>query len=246
MPTLEERLRQAMTGETARRYAAPDLAERVVRSTRRRRTRGRVAVLATSVAVLAAVPFYLTVIPGAGQAPAVSVTTTASGTQGPPAIDDVPPVRFNPSSLGDLGDGKTLKHVKVGYLPEGLRWSNWSVDYGDSYSTSWNFDGDKDGSYCVQIFVYEGGAVQAVDERVREYRDEKEGQDVTVGDRTGFSVVADVGEDGTKGTPTLILNMGERRRAEIMFSPDYTKRFPGAEAVDRELTRIAEGLTADD
>ncbi|MET8162354.1 hypothetical protein ABZT47_38850 [Sphaerisporangium sp. NPDC005289] len=245
MPTLEERLRQVMADESARLYAAPDLVDRVVRSTRRKRRRGGVAALATSAAVLAAGSLYLTVAPGAMQTPAVSETPAASETQGPPAIDDIPPVPSAPPSLGDLGDGKTLKHVKVGYLPEVLQWGHWSVDYGDSYSTSWNFDGDKHSFYCVQIFVYEGKAVQEVDDRVQGYRDEGEGEEVTVGDRTGYSVIADVGEDGMKGTPTLILNMGEQRRAEIMFSPTYAKRFANAKAVDRELTKIAEGLTAD-
>ncbi|MEV4109842.1 hypothetical protein [Nonomuraea sp. NPDC049695] len=245
MPTLEERLRQVMADETARLHAAPDLVDRVVRSTRRKRTRGRVAALATSVAVIAAGPLYLTAAPGAMQTPTVSETPAVSETPDPPAIDDTPPVPSDPPSLGDLGDGKTLKHVKVGYLPEGLKWSHWSVDYGDSYSTSWNFDGDKNGFYCVQIFVYEGEAVQQVDERVQAHRDEGEGEEVTVGDRTGYAVIANVGEDGMAGTPTLILNMGEQRRAEIMFSPAYVKKFPNAKAVERELTKIAEGLTAD-
>ncbi|WP_285707203.1 hypothetical protein [Microtetraspora sp. NBRC 16547] len=39
--------------------------------------------------------------------------------------------------------------------------------------------------------------------------------------------------------------MGEKRRAEIMFSPVYAKKFTGAEAIDAELKKIAEGLTAD-
>ena len=97
----------------------------------------------------------------------------------------------------------------------------------------------------MQIFVYEGQAVQEVDERVRAYRDEKKGEEVTVGDRTGYLLRQWVGEDGMKGTPTLILNMGEERRAEVMFSPVYAREFKNAEAVDRELRRIAEGLTAD-
>ncbi|MFF0307027.1 hypothetical protein ACFYSC_06350 [Streptosporangium sp. NPDC004379] len=245
MPTLEERLRQLMADETAELHAAPDLMDRVTGPTRRKRTPGRVAALAATVAALVAGPFYLTVGPGAVQSPVASETAAVSETLGPPAIDDTPPVPSARPSLGDLGDGKTLKHVKVGYLPEGLKWSNWSVDYGDSYSTSWNFDGDKKGFYCVQIFVYEGEAVQEVDDRMQTYRDEGEGEAVTIGDRTGYSVLANVGEDGMKGTPTLILNMGEQRRAEITFSPVYVKKFPDAKAVDRELTKIAEGLTAD-
>jgi hypothetical protein len=38
--------------------------------------------------------------------------------------------------------------------------------------------------------------------------------------------------------------MGDRQRAEIMFSPVYAKEFSGAEAVSGELRRIAEGLTS--
>ena len=56
---------------------------------------------------------------------------------------------------------------------------------------------------------------------------------MTVGDRTGYLVVQHVGEDGMKGTPTLFLRMGDRQRAEIMFSPVYAKEFSGAEAVSR-------------
>ncbi|MET7330654.1 hypothetical protein [Nonomuraea sp. NPDC005650] len=240
MPTLEDQIRRIMAEETARLHAAPDLVERVVRSSRRKRRRGRIAALAASVAVAASAPLYLTVAPGTMQTPVVSETPD------PPAIDDTPPARSEPPDLGDLGDGKTLKNVRVGYLPDGLRWSHWSLDNGETYTTSWNFDGDRKGFYCVQIYVYEGQAVQELDDSVQAYRDEGQGKEVTVGDRTGYAVVEGVGEDGMKGTPTLILNMGERRRARISFSPVYVKKFPDAKAVDRELARIAEGLTAVD
>ncbi|MGV9381624.1 hypothetical protein ACWDRB_37825 [Nonomuraea sp. NPDC003707] len=248
MPMLEDQLRQIMAEEAARLHAAPDLVERVVRSSRRKRIRGRIATAATSLAVAAAVPLYLTAAPGAVQTSVVSETPdpSASETLGPPAIDDTPPVRSEPPNLGDLGDGKAFKHVRVGYLPDGLRWSNWSLDFGESYTTSWNYDGDKTGFYCVQIYVYEGKTVQEVDDRVQVHRDEGEGEEVTVGDRTGYLIVEGVGEDGMKGTPTLFLNMGEQRRAEIMFSPVYVKKFRDAKAVDRELIKIAEGLTAVD
>ncbi|MEQ4715545.1 hypothetical protein [Nonomuraea sp. B19D2] len=240
MPTLEEQLRQIMADETARLHAAPDLVERVVRSSRRKRLRGRIAALATSLAVVAAAPLYLTVAQGGSVQ-----TPTVSPTPDPPAIDDTPPAPSEPPSLRNLGDGKAFKHIKVGYLPEGLQWSHWSLDFGDRYTTSWNYDGDKSGFYCVQIYVYEGRAVKEVDDRVQVHRDEGEGEEVSIGDRTGYLVVEGVGEDGMKGTPTLILNMGEQRRAEIMFSPTYAKKFADDKAVDRELNKIAEGLTAD-
>jgi hypothetical protein len=237
---LEDQLRQIMAEETARLHASPDLVERVVRSSRRKRNRGRIATLATSLAVAAAAPLYLVAAPGAVQTPVVSETPE------PPAIDDTPPARSEPPSLGDLGDGKAFKHVKVGYLPDGLRWSHWSLDFGESYTTSWNYDGDKNGFYCVQIYVYEGQSVRRIDDSVQAHRDEGEGEEVTIGDRTGYLIVEGVGEDGMKGTPTLFLNMGEQRRAMIMFSPVYAKKFRDAKAVDRELIKIAEGLTADD
>ncbi|MEV0145426.1 MULTISPECIES: hypothetical protein [unclassified Nonomuraea] len=246
MPTLEDQLRQIMAAETARLHAAPDLAWRVMRSSRRRRGRGRIAAVATSLAVAAAAPLYLTVAPGATQAPAVVETTAVSEAPAEPAIDETPPMPSDPPSLGDLGDGKAFGRVKVGYLPDGLRWSHWSADFGDAYTTSWNYDGDKRGFYCVKIYVYENQAVQEVDDSVQAHRDEGEGEEVTVGDRTGYAVVEGVGEDGMKGTPTLFLNMGERLRARIAFSPVYVKKFDGPEAVNRELKKIAEGLTAVD
>ncbi|MFC7649897.1 hypothetical protein ACFQX6_63365 [Streptosporangium lutulentum] len=134
----------------------------------------------------------------------------------------------------------------MGYLPAGLQWSHTSRDFGDSYTTSWNDDGDKNGFYCVQIFVYEGQAVREVDERVRTYREEKAGKDVTIGDRTGYLLRQWVGEDGLKGTPSLFLGVGEGRTVEVTFSPTFAERLGGDRAVDRELRRIAAGLTAGD
>ena len=246
MPMLEDRLRQVMAEETARLQAAPDLVERVIRGSRRRRKRGRLAALAASLAVVATAPLYLTTTQSAMQAPAVSEAP------GPPAIDDTPPMPSKNPTLGDLGDGRKFGHVKVGYLPDGLRWGDWSVDFGDQYATAWNYDGKASSGYCVEIYVYENEAVKEVDDRVQSYRDDEYGangeggKDVTVGGRTGYMVVANVGEDGQAGSPTLILNMGERRRAEIMFSYILVKRLGGAKAVERELRKIAEGLTAVD
>ncbi|WP_433216171.1 hypothetical protein [Microtetraspora malaysiensis] len=258
----EDDIRQIMADETARLYAPPDLVNRVIRSTRRRKTnRIRLATLATAVAVAGvAAPAYLILSPGStslqgsgvGAPGATSATsqpdTTDQAAQEPPAIVD--PADDDPApegrDLGDLGDGKAFGHVKVGYLPDGLQWSHWSLDFGDKYTTSWDFDGDKNGFYCVQIYVYEGQTVQEADALLQAYREEGKGAEVTIGDRTGYLVTQLVGEDGGKGTPTLILNMGEKRRAEIMFSPVYAKKFTGAKAIDAELKKIAEGLTADD
>lgn len=246
MPMLEDRLRQVMADETARLHAAPDLVERVIRGSRRRRKRGRLAALAASLAVVATAPLYLATTQGAVQAPAVAETPP------PPAIDDTPPVPSANPSFGDLGDGRKFGHVRVGYLPDGLRWGDWSIDLGDRYATVWNYDGKASSGYGVEIYVYENEAVQEVDDRVQSYRDDaygtdaEGGKDVTVGGRTGYMVVANVGEDGGAGSPTLFLNMGEKRRAEIMFSSIIVKRLGSAQAVDRELRKIAEGLTATD
>lgn len=241
MPTLEDEIRRLMADETARLHAAPDLVERVMRSSRNKRMRARVAAVGTSVAVVVAAPVvYVSV----GSVATTVDQPTVSAAPEPPPIDDTPPVPSDPPDLGDLGDGKQFGHVKVGYLPDRLRWQQWSIDYGDRYSTAFDHKGDKHGFYCVQIFVYEEAAVQEVDDRIQGYREEGDGEEVTVGDRTGYLIVQDVGEDGMKGTPTIFLRMTDKRWAEIMFSPTYAKEFSGAEAVTTELKKIAEGLTS--
>ncbi|GIH93022.1 hypothetical protein ACFFMN_02480 [Planobispora siamensis] len=261
MSTLEDELHRLMGEETARLRAAPDLVDRVVRSTRRRHRTKRIgftALVAAAAFAAAAVPAYLVLGPDsvAVPEPAVSGPAPASETSRPeatdeaapepPAIDDTIPAPSPTRDLGDLGDGKAFKSLRVGYLPKRLQWSHWSLDFGDKYTTSWNYDGDSNGFYCVQIYVHEGQAVQEVDERVQGYRDEGEGAEVAVGDRTGYLVRQGVGEDGGDGTPTLVLSVGEGRRVEVMFSPDYAKDLGGAEAVDRELKKIGENLTAAD
>ncbi|MEW9554445.1 hypothetical protein [Nonomuraea sp. NPDC050783] len=242
MAALEERIRHLMAEETAGLYAPPDLGLRVMRSAKRKRRRRSVlAALAATVAVAGAAPLYLATATGSEPTPIVIETPS------PPAIDDLPPTgRPTQKDLGDLGDGKAFGHVKVGYLPEGLRWQKWSLDFGDRYSTSYDYKGDKHGFYCVQIYVFEDEAVLEVDDRISVHRQEGEGQEVRIGDRTGYMVVQNVGEDGGNGTPTLFLDMGERRRAEISFSPAYVKDLRTSEAVDRELREIAEGLTSTD
>ncbi|AQZ67466.1 unnamed protein product [[Actinomadura] parvosata subsp. kistnae] len=244
MPTLEDELRRLMADDTARLHAAPDLLERVVRSHRARRSRVKAVAVAASVAAALVVVGGPAVYLSAGPAPTAGGPGTTSAVPEPPAIDDTPPAPTEPANLGDLGDGKEFGHVKVGYLPERLVWGNWSIDHGDSYSTSYNYKGDDEGSYRVQIFVYENGAVQELEDRLQTYRDEEEGQEVTVGGRSGYQVVTNVGEDGMAGTPTLFLKLGDRQWAEITFSPVYAKEFRDAEAVTAELNRIGEGLTS--
>ncbi|GAA3130599.1 hypothetical protein [Streptosporangium carneum] len=257
MSTLEDGLRQIMADETERLHAAPDLADRVLRSSRRKTKRVRLTALAAAATVAAAVvPAYLvlgqdsTAVRGGetGGMVATSVTSqpdAASAAPEPPAIDDTPePDPTATPDLGDLGDGRAFGHVRVGYLPEGLQWSHWSLDFGDRYTTSWNYDGDKNGFYCVQIYVYEGQAVQEVEERLRMHREVREGEEVTLGGRAGYLIRQGVGEDGGDGTPTVFVDMGGQRWAEVMFSPVYAKEFDDADAIARELRKVAEGLTA--
>ncbi|TYB60604.1 hypothetical protein FXF51_30775 [Nonomuraea sp. PA05] len=244
MPTLEDEIRRLMTDETARLRAAPDLLERVVRADRGRRRRAKAAAMtacvAASVIIIGAPVAYLS---GGSAGPATERATTSAVPE-PPAIDDIPPARTEPENLGDLGDGRAFGHVRVGYLPKRLVWGEWSVDNGDSYTTSYFYKGDEKGSYRVQIFMYEDQAMPDIEDRIRSHREEEEGQDVTVGGRSGYQVVANVGEDGMAGTPTLFLKLNDRQWAEIMFSPVYAKEFSGADAVTTELKKIGEGLSS--
>ncbi|SFJ10041.1 hypothetical protein SAMN05216275_106261 [Streptosporangium canum] len=266
---LEDDLRQVMADETAHLRAAPDLVDRVIRSSRRRRTvRTRyVAVAAAAAVVGITVPAGLILASGPavvsgpaaeGVAAVVSPDSTGSAVPQPFEPPPLPTPSPTPSptlDFGDLSDGKAFGRVKVGYLPDGLQWSHRSSDWGDAYTTSWNYDGDKNGFYCVQIFVHEGQALQEARERVQSYRfdskgrssrDDSKGEEVTIGDRTGYLITQWVGEDGGKGTPTMFLDMGPERMAEIMLSPVFVKDLGTREAVERELKKIAQGLTATD
>ncbi|MDP9861887.1 MULTISPECIES: hypothetical protein [Streptosporangium] len=248
---LEDDLRQIMADETARLRAAPDLVDRVIRSSRRRTVRTRYAAVAAAVAVVGiTVPTGLTLVSGhtAVPGPAAAVVSPDSTGSAVPQPFEPPPLPTPSPTLdfGDLGDGKAFGRVKVGYLPDGLQWSHWSIDGGDQYTTSWNYDGDKNGFYCVQIHVFEGQAVQEPREAVQSYRDKSDGEEVTIGDRTGYLVTQWVGEDGGRGTPTMFLHMGPERMAEIMLGPAFVKDLDTPEAVERELRKIAQGLTAAD
>ncbi|MFI6512036.1 hypothetical protein ACIBCT_30915 [Streptosporangium sp. NPDC050855] len=253
-------LRRIMADEVERLHAPPDLVERVLRASRRKRAnRIRFTALAVAVAVVGVVtPLFLDLGPDGsatgGSRPAGRITVsgtpgpdvTAGTTPEPPAIDDSgPPPASGPGDLGDLGDGRAFRSIRVGYLPEGLLWSNRSLNRGEEYTTSWDYDGDGNGAYCVQIYVHEGRAVQEADERVREYREEGTGKEVTFGDdRTGYLVRQWVGEDGGNGTPTLFLSLGEGRRVEVMLGPGYADDLGSPKVIDRELRRIATGLSA--
>ncbi|MEU4833493.1 hypothetical protein [Streptosporangium sp. NPDC023615] len=257
----EDGLRQIMADQVARLHAPPDLLDRVLRAARRRRAnRIRLTALAVAVAVAGTVTsLSLTLGPGdpavRGPEPAARITVpgmpppsaTAEAVPEPPAVDDSgPPPAPERTDLGDLGDGRVFGSLRVGYLPAGLRWSTWSLVRGDSYTTSWNYDGDENGAYCVQIHVYEGRTVQGVDERVREYRERGTGKEVAVGGRTtAYLITQSAGEDGTRGTPSIFLSVGEGRRVEVTFSSVYAADLDDPEKVDRELKKIAVALTAE-
>ncbi|MEU9832943.1 hypothetical protein AB0D67_15565 [Streptosporangium sp. NPDC048047] len=229
MPALEEILRRVMAEETRELRAAPDLAQRVMRSARGGNTRraGRAA-LAVAVAVAAAVvPVHLFLT--RGPAPA-----TAS--DGPSAVATGP--AENPRLPGE----QVLGGVRVTYVPPGLRWTQWRLDRSEEFTTTWNYDGDENGPYCVQIFVHEGSAAGEFDERLRDYRDRGEGEEVTVGGHAAYLVTQSVGEDGGPGTPSLLLDLGGTRRVEVMLGPSYAGDLGGPEAAGRELRRIGEGL----
>ncbi|MEV4800586.1 hypothetical protein AB0K18_11275 [Nonomuraea sp. NPDC049421] len=239
MPTLENELRRLMAEETADLHAAPDLLDRVVARTRSRRRRLSATAAALSVAVIAAMPVGYVAAGSLANFPD-QVTVTPE----PPAIDDTPPVRSDPPDFGDLGDGREFGHVKVGYLPKRLQWKHWSIDYGDAYSTSYDYKGDKNGFYCVQIYMYENDASLELTDRIEMYRSEGDGEDVTVGGRAGYLVIQNVGEDGMKGTPTLFVQLKERQWAEISFSPTYAKDLESATRVEAELRKIGQGLSS--
>ncbi|GAB2933434.1 hypothetical protein [Nonomuraea fastidiosa] len=241
MPTLEEALRQAMAEETAHLQAAPDLLERVIAGTGSRRRRLRAAAAALAMAAAAAVPAGY-VAAGSLATPPDPVTVTPAPE--PPPIDDLPQEPSDPPSLGDLGDGREFGHVKVGYLPKGLRWKHRSLDFGDRYTTSYDYNGDENGYYCVQLYVYENDAAADVTDRIQALRDEKDGEDVTVGGRAGYYVVQGAGEDGGDGTPTLLLQLAERQWVEISISPLLVKDLGSMAKVKAEMWKIAEGLSS--
>ncbi|WP_433371951.1 hypothetical protein [Streptosporangium sp. CA-115845] len=258
---LEQEIRQIMADETTRLRAAPGLAERVIRSSRRRSARRiRItAVVATAAVAGIAASAQLALSP----APAPHDQVATYGTPEPDTGDrDAPQPLFTEPPMPtptptatprvfrtpvDIGTGNTLGRVQVGYMTGGLVRNAWAVNRGDEYSTSWSYPNDGEGSYRVQIFVYEGLAAARIGEQWQSYRVANDGEQVPLGDgRTGYIVNRWVGEDGGKGTPSIFLQVGEERAVEVMISPDYAKDLGGRRAVERELTAVAAGLTSDD
>jgi hypothetical protein len=178
-------------------------------------------------------------VPGATVESTIATREAARGKTG--GADPEPSMK----TLGDLGDGRAFGRVKVGYVPDGLTWSHWSVDLGDKYTTSWD-DGNASHFYCVQIYAYQGDAVAETTRARQSYADKGEGEEVAVGDngRTGYLVTRFEGEDDGPGTRTVFLTLDRDLAVEIMISPYYAKILGSEQAVDDQLQKIAAGLTA--
>lgn len=250
MSTFDDDLRARLAARAGKIQAPPDLVERVVRRSRRRVNRVRLTALAAAVTVAGTVaPAYLVLRPDpvpaasavAGPTPETGAPDQAQVESPTPSPSMWPPSEREERNLGDLGDGRAFGHVRVGYLPDGLKWSNWSVDFGDHYATTWNEVDEKgDGAYSVEIYVYEGRAVAQQDQY---WENRSKAEKIPFGDRSGYVLRQWVEEDNAGGTPTLFMRLGDERRVEIMLSPTYAKKVGTAKAIVRLLKKIASGLT---
>ncbi|MGJ6966203.1 hypothetical protein ACSDR0_30275 [Streptosporangium sp. G11] len=212
-----------------------------------------------------AVPAYLVLAPASvlDTAPARPGPAAASETAGPdtgdqgapqPLFTEPPPPAPTPTATPrisrppiDIGSGNTVGRVRVGYMPKGLVRDEWAVNHGDRYSTSWSYPDDSGGGYRIQIFVFEGLSAATTDKHWQTYVNNGTAKKVSLGaGRIGHITNQWVGEDGGKGTPTAFVKVGEERVVEVLMSPDYAKDLGSERAIDRELTRVAAGLTADD
>ncbi|GGK54844.1 hypothetical protein Ppa06_12630 [Planomonospora parontospora subsp. parontospora] len=265
---LEEELAGAMEAHVADVHAGPSMGAAVRRRHRARGIRSRTAGAALATAVVAgAVPAYLALdagatVPSETAAPAPGLgAPSALWTEAPPApptatadpdttadpdaspSEDGSPAM--PQDLGDLGDGRRFGGVRFGYLPEGLKWGEWSVKntFGTtSYSTTWVEPGLEPGMYSVQAVVYRDGAARQAAERMKGYR--KQGSEAVVigGERVHLVRAGEaVGKITEDGTPTALWTEAPGLAVEVMLSPDYAGRLGGKET-ERELRRIVEGL----
>lgn len=148
------------------------------------------------------------------------------------------------TDLGDLGDARAFGRVKVGYLAEGLRWSGFSLAEGDSYTVSYDRDGDESGPYYVQLYAHEGEAVRQADKRWRKFVAEWQGETLTLAGRPARLANLWPGEDGGPGTPGLCITLAPDLVVEILISPLYAQELGSAAKVRAELVRIAAGLEA--
>ncbi|MBB5075156.1 PASTA domain-containing protein [Nonomuraea endophytica] len=153
--------------------------------------------------------------------------------------------------LGDLGDGREFGGIRVGYLPEGLSWGNWSGKDGfgkNSYTTSFD-EPNKDGFYSIQIVVYEGDAASFVGKRLADFPGQG-AETVEVKEKKAY--LANVSEGGEVakvgaytepegGTHTIGWKLRDGLAVEVMMSQFRVKSI-GKDKIKDELVKIAEGI----
>ncbi|MEV4888474.1 PASTA domain-containing protein [Nonomuraea sp. NPDC055795] len=153
--------------------------------------------------------------------------------------------------LGDLGDGREFGGIRVGYVPEGLSWGNWSGKNGfgeTSYTTSFD-EPNKDGAYSIQIIVYEGKAASSVDKRLAEFPGEG-AETVEIKGKKGYLVA--LAEDirvvkkEDQADPNMVTHtIGWRLRdglaVEVMMSPFRAMKLDRDQIKD-EMLKVAEGI----
>ncbi|XVQ87124.1 PASTA domain-containing protein [Microbispora siamensis] len=180
----------------------------------------------------------------AGAAVTITIATTAGPTPTTSAGTEDPQI---PQDLGDLGDGRTLGGVHVGYLPEGLEWGKWSGKDGfgkRSYTTSWVEPGKEPG-YSVQLIVYRKDAASVLAKRMQGYAAQG-AEPIEAGGRKAYLVSLSEGGDEINdgGTRTIVWTLAPGVGVEVMISPDYATKL-GEAATDRELKKIAAGVALD-
>ncbi|MEV4459274.1 PASTA domain-containing protein [Microbispora sp. NPDC049633] len=185
--------------------------------------------------------------PGTAAPPGAAVTIMIATTAGPASApsENAEDPRM-PQDLGDLGDGRTLGGVHLGYLPEGLEWGKWSGKDGfgkETYTTSWVEPGLEPGMYNVQMVVYRKDAASVLAKRMQSFAAQG-AEPVKVGGRKAYLVSVSEGGDRILdgGTRTIVWTLAPGVGAEVMISPDYAAKLGTAEA-DKELKKIAAGAT---
>lgn len=150
-----------------------------------------------------------------------------------------------PQDLGDLGDGRTLGGIHVGYLPDGLAWGKWSGKDGfgkTSYTTSFVEPGQPEGYYAVQVVVFADEASKQVAQRLGKFSD-KGAKTLDISGKEAY--LANVTEGGAvatdnseSSTSTIGWTLRKGLAVEVYISPDYAKKVDAA----AELKKIAEGI----
>ncbi|WP_327043668.1 PASTA domain-containing protein [Microbispora sp. NBC_01189] len=194
--------------------------------------------------VIAQMPAPGTTAP-AGAAVMITVATAVVSTS-----DTTPDAQtsWTPQDLGDLGNGRTLGGVHVGYLPRELEWGKWSGKDGfgtESYTTSWVEPGLEPGVYSIQLIVYRKEAASLLAKRLRGYAAQG-AKPVDVDGRRAYLVSLSEGGDRITdgGTRTITWTLASGVGIEVMMSPDYEAKL-GRAAADRELRKIAAGVALD-